>query len=121
MKVHLEKLSAVLMKARVNRGFSQSYMAHNLGISQKTYSHVESGQCKMDILRFLKIANILETHPMHIIENIISGNPVWKCIESNELLLCNEIEKLEAQISYLKSHNNFLKETVNKLIDNKER
>ncbi len=117
MIVHLEKLSTTIMKARFRKGFSQTFMAHKLGISQKSYSHIESGQCKLDLIRFLRIADYTEMHPMFIIEKIIEGTASWETIETKEAALAREIEKLEAQIVYLKSHNTFLKETVNKLLD----
>jgi transcriptional regulator with XRE-family HTH domain len=117
MKFHIEKLNTILLKARISRGFSQSFMATKLGISQKAYSYLESGHCKLDIIKFLKIAHHTEIHPMIIIEKITDGSPSWRSIDNGEKDLKNEVEKLEAQIAYLKSHNNFLKDTVVKLLD----
>jgi transcriptional regulator with XRE-family HTH domain len=117
MIVHLEKLSTTIIKARFNKGFSQTFMAHKLGISQKAYSYIESGHCRLDLIRFLKIADYTGTHPMFIIEKITEGTKSWESIQTRETALVSEIEKLEAQIVYLKSHNTFLKETVIKLLD----
>lgn len=117
MIFRLEKLSAILMKARISKGFSQTYMAHKLGISQKAYSYVETGHSKVDLIKFLRIANYTGTNPMFIIEKITKGIPLWECIEPKETALIKENANLEAQISYLKSQNLFLRETVNKLLE----
>jgi transcriptional regulator with XRE-family HTH domain len=75
MEFHSDNLSAILMKARTSKGYSQTYMAQQLRISQKAYSYLESGHCRMDIIKLLKIAHITETHPMHFIEKISKVNP----------------------------------------------
>jgi len=117
MVLHIERLSTVLLKARTRKGYSQTYLAQKLGISQKAYSYIESGHCRLEINRFLKIAHITETHPMQFIEKIIEGVPSWKGIESKDETNAKEIEKLIAQIVYLKSENLYLRGTIDKLID----
>lgn len=116
MIYHLDKLSATLMKARLSKGYSQTYMAQQLGISQKAYSYIESGHCKLEISRFLKIAELTGTHPLHFIEKIIEGVPSWESNESKETALKYEIEKLDAQIRFLKSENSFLRVTINQIL-----
>lgn len=112
-----DKLSAALMKARASKGYSQTYMARQLRISQKAYSYLEGGHCRLDITRLLKIAHLTETHPMHFIEKIIEGKPSWEIIETKEKLLNQEIEKLQALIIFLKSENLFLRATIDKILD----
>lgn len=119
MIVHREKISTILLKTRVSRGYSQTYLARKLGITQKAYSNIESGHCKLDLIRFLKIAHYTETHPIQLIEKIISGNPSWGTNDAKEKALNQDIEKLIAEIKFLKSENQFLKNTINKLLDKK--
>lgn len=117
MIFHPERISATLLKARIGKGFSQTYMAHKLGISQKVYSYLESGHCKLDIIKFLKIADFTGTHPMSIIGKITEGIPSWECIETKEIALTKENENLKNQFAILALQNSFLKETINKLLD----
>lgn len=105
------------MNARTRKGYSQTYMAHSLGISQKAYSYLESGHCKLDILKFLKIADITEMHPMHFIMKISEGAPSWENTELKKDTQNQEIERLQEQLTFLKSENSFLKSTINKILD----
>jgi DNA-binding XRE family transcriptional regulator len=116
MIFHPDKLSAILIKSRIRKGYSQTYMAQQLRISQKAYSYIESGHCRLEFIRFLKIALITETHPMHIIENICEGSPSWKSHTMKEEVMEKEIEKLDAQIIFLKSENSFLRNTIDKIL-----
>ena len=117
MIFHPEKLSSIILKARSKKGYSQIFMAKQLGISQKTYSYIESGHSMPDIIKFLKIAYHTELHPMHFIAKISEGNSAWDCGDLREIEMSKEIEKLEAHINYLKSQNIFLKETVAKQLE----
>lgn len=120
MTLHTDKLFAIIMKARIQKGYSQSFMGHKLGISQKAYSFLEAGKSKMDLTKFILIADLLEMHPMTMIEKVIQGQQSWQTIANTEERLMKEIEGLETQISYLKSHIGFLKETINKILDKQE-
>lgn len=50
-------------KFRELRGYSQDYMADQLGIVQTTYSNLESGKTEISKKRLIKITEILETTP----------------------------------------------------------
>jgi transcriptional regulator with XRE-family HTH domain len=104
------------IKARTSKGYSQTYMAQQLKISQKAYSYLESGHCRLDIIRLLKIADLTKTHPMHIIGKISEGPPSWDIIESKEILLTKEVEQLEAFIVFLKSENAYLRKAMDKIL-----
>lgn len=119
MKFNKEKLNCLILKNRVGRGYTQTYMSQELGISQKAYSYLESGRCKLDVRRFIQIAELLDIHPMELINSSTTSEFKWqKDIMDNKLK--EEIVKLKETIVYLESHNNFLKELINKLMpDNK--
>lgn len=117
MKLISSKLGATLLKTRVSKGFSQTYIAQSLLISQKTYSNIESGKCRLDLLKFLKIAECTETHPMHFIDKIIEGKPSWADNNMKEKELTLEIEKLKAENNYLKSIISFNQNTIIKKLD----
>jgi len=117
MKLISSKLGASLLKTRVSKGYSQTYVAQHLGESQKTYSNIEAGKCRLDLLKFLKIAECLEKHPMYFIDKIIEGNPAWGCIDQKEKELTKENEKLKAEITYLKSINSFNQNAIIKKLE----
>jgi transcriptional regulator with XRE-family HTH domain len=47
--------------AREKRNYSQTYLAQELGISQKAYSKIETGETKLTVDNLFKIASILES------------------------------------------------------------
>ena len=49
-----------LRKLRLWKGYSQEYMGHRLGISQRAYSKLERGETRLTIERWLKLRQILE-------------------------------------------------------------
>lgn len=120
MEFHSEKCCSQLLKARNKNGFSQLFLANKLGISQKSYSHIESGLCKIELSKFLKIAHFTDTHPMSIIDLSTLGKPTWRKAEQNHLTSEHEVEHLQSEIEYLKSQNLFLQQTINKLLEKQE-
>jgi transcriptional regulator with XRE-family HTH domain len=60
---------------RLQKNFSQEYMAFRLGISQKAYSKIEAGVTKLTVERLSEIATILEINIVCLIESTtISSN-----------------------------------------------
>jgi transcriptional regulator with XRE-family HTH domain len=49
-----------IRKARENRGFSQEYVAQQLGINQSTYGKMERDASNISVDRLYKIAEVLE-------------------------------------------------------------
>jgi transcriptional regulator with XRE-family HTH domain len=47
--------------------FSQEYMAAELGLSQRGYSKIESGQCGISVARLYQIAALLQCPPDHLL------------------------------------------------------
>lgn len=111
------RLESVLLKIRVSKGYSQTYVAQHLGVSQKVYSKIESGKCKLDLIRFLKIAECLETHPMIIINQIIQGESPWPDLELIETQHILENKKLNIENTSLKSNIAWLQHSINKKLD----
>ncbi|MCK9453431.1 MAG: helix-turn-helix domain-containing protein [Bacteroidales bacterium] len=54
-------------RIREFRNYSQEYMAEHSGISQVSYSRIESGQTKLDIQRMEQIASVLEVDPVMLL------------------------------------------------------
>lgn len=57
----------VIRSLRLKRNLSQEYLAAQLDITQKTYSRLESGQTRLTIEWLMKIADILEAHPLDLL------------------------------------------------------
>lgn len=55
-----KKLFKELQKHRLIKGYSQEYMADRLGLSQRQYSRIDNGECKLDIQRLMTICMILD-------------------------------------------------------------
>ncbi|MDY0078485.1 MAG: helix-turn-helix transcriptional regulator [Bacteroidales bacterium] len=54
------KIEHTIKRIRELRNYSQEYMAENLGISQVTYSRIETGQTQLNTRRMQQIAKVLE-------------------------------------------------------------
>lgn len=108
MKINSEKLHSIILKARNSKNFTQTNMAEILGISQKNYGYIESGRCKLSLIKFLIIADSLELNPLEII-NSMTSDVKWPDISKD---LRDEKVMLEERIKILASHNNFLQETI---------
>lgn len=65
----------IIRHIRVDKGFSQDFMAIKLEISQKTYSRIEQGSTALKLERLISIGEILEISLMDLIN-------LWK-INSN--------------------------------------
>lgn len=53
---------------RLEKGYSQTYMAFCLNISQNSYSRLETGQVELTINRVIAIAEILRVNPLELFE-----------------------------------------------------
>lgn len=54
------EITQKIKHTRQLKEFSQEYMASKLGISQRAYSKMESGEIKIDINKLQQIADVLE-------------------------------------------------------------
>lgn len=63
MKLNNDKIRII----RIQKGFSQEYIAEKLDISQPKYSRVESGNADITISVFGKLIELLEINPTDIL------------------------------------------------------
>ncbi len=106
-----------IRKVRDLRGFSQDYVAQKLGISQRTYGKLETGETKLDVPRIEKIADILEIEPFSLItfdEKMLFNNynhatqGFFSTIHTSEGIK----EVYKERIQQLENENTFLKEEI---------
>lgn len=64
MKVKHHKIREV----RLNKGYSQEFMAEVMEISQSQYSRLENGETTFDVEKLGKVIEILQVNPMDIID-----------------------------------------------------
>ena len=62
-----------IKKIREFKNYTQDYMSDKLGISQNTYSKIESGQSKLDTDRLKQISEILQVP----VESILDDTPTF--------------------------------------------
>ncbi|SHH57782.1 helix-turn-helix domain-containing protein [Sporanaerobacter acetigenes] len=57
-------MSEILKKIRIEKGYTQEYMAEKLGYKDKSgYNHLENGNVKLSVDRAIKISKILNVDP----------------------------------------------------------
>ena len=71
----IKRIISNIRNIRETKGYSQFYLATKLGISQNAYSKIELGYSSVTLDRFLKIAEILETDIIDLL-NLESKQPV---------------------------------------------
>lgn len=107
-----------IRKIREEKGLSQEYVAHELGINQSTYGKLERENCKISVDRLYKIAEILNEDITKIL-NINSKNTFNQTNQHHgygyvETLHVENKEIYEQLVKQLKEENMFLKELLNK-------
>lgn len=117
-----------IRKLRREKDFSQDYMAEVLGLSQSQYSRIENGECSVDIDKANKIAEVLESNPLDIVDfynkqefinctqsgniNTINNND----FEQERLSYQEQIKELKKDKEFLKKENVSLKSMLEKLL-----
>ena len=108
-------ISTKIRKIRELKGYSQEYIATELGISQSAYCQIEKDHKNIIIERIQKVSNILETDPIELINfnehaifnNCKKGNGVnngnyYAYSENERMLYEKSIERLEKEVDFLK-------------------
>ena len=110
------EIGVKIRKMRELRNLTQDFMAKGLGITQETYSRLETGQTKINMKRIEDIAKILDVDPLKLMnfdENFVfnncSQNQAGKIVNNYTTLATEErnfylerISTLEKEIQQLK-------------------
>lgn len=106
-----------IKKYRESKNYTQAYMAESLGISQNTYSKIESGGIKLTVDRLNKIASVLEIPVEDILSSdtqsfVFNNSSIDKFYgyietvhEDNKELVQTTINLLNDQIQHLRKEN----------------
>lgn len=105
----------LIRKLRQLKGYSQEYMAIQLGISNKTYVNIENGKSRIDLERFFRLSQIFEINPIDFLKKYLKDSkrnchfsidiPSEKDIDYYK----SDLRKKEAIIHYLESKLNINK------------
>ena len=125
-------VNEIIRKERLKKGYTQAYMAHALGITEKAYRNIESGTTQnLALKRIEEIANVLEINWLELLqqkERIIQINGDNNTNQNNqnnqnqyitlypsETSLAHENEKQAQEIVFLKKEIDFLKSEIQNL------
>jgi transcriptional regulator with XRE-family HTH domain len=90
-----------IRKIRLNKGYSQEYMAFMLDINQSTFSKIEQGNLEITVRRLYSIAEILEVNVIELLPDanrseMIELSAVTRLFLKAKLLLFNLLYKFKA-------------------------
>ncbi|HRN42306.1 MAG TPA: helix-turn-helix transcriptional regulator [Vicingus sp.] len=114
-----KNIGTKVRQLRELKGFTQEYIASQLGVSQRAYSKIETNETRLDWEKLNKIADILEMNPTDIAtfdDNLIFNN----CHQSGKFeQFINQIpekliEQYEKRITHLENEIAFLREELKK-------
>ncbi|POS01010.1 helix-turn-helix domain-containing protein [Flavobacterium croceum] len=71
----MENIIEKIKDIRKSKGYSHEYMAHKLEMSQPAYSKIEKNETVLSVDRLFKIAEILETSVIDILD--INPNTIY--------------------------------------------
>jgi transcriptional regulator with XRE-family HTH domain len=114
-----KKMGQKVRMVRKLKGFSQEYMAHALGMSQRGYSKLERDETRLDWERITQIAKLFEMEPLDLVsfdDNLIFNN----CTQSGKIInsqlhsVQNEklIAQYEERIKHLEAEVGFLRDEL---------
>lgn len=112
-------IGSKVRQLRELKGFTQEYIAAEIGISQRAYSKIENNETRLDWNKLTKIADILEMNPTDIAsfdDNLIFNN----CNQSGKFeRFINQIpekliEQYEQRIAHLENEIDFLRQELGK-------
>lgn len=66
----MNQIQHKIRSIRAQKGYSQEYMALNMGLSQKQYGRLETGESKLTIDHLGKICDILGVEPQDLFDGI---------------------------------------------------
>lgn len=120
-----------IKQKRKERGFSQDYMANQLGITTSAYSKIERGETRIDIDRLRQLSETLKTDVIDLLsdENVVIAYNGDHSVNGYNATQANHVdedqrkdwnrmfEHLEGEVTTLRQKNDQLLKLVEKLTD----
>lgn len=109
---HSTKIGNKLRQLRINKGYSQEYMAEILAVSQKTYSNMENDKTSISIEALKKIAEEYRVNILKLLsdEKIMVQQNNFLDLSSKQEIIYNHIT--DELINQLKSRIEDLKNSL---------
>ena len=109
---HSTKIGNKLRQLRINKGYSQEYMAEILAVSQKTYSNMENDKTSISIEALKKIAEEYRVDILKLLsdEKIVVQHNNFLDLSSKQEIIYNHIT--DELINQLKSRIEDLKNSL---------
>lgn len=115
------QVATKIRKIRELKGYSQQYMAEQLGITQAAYSKIESNEKSINFDKLKTIANILEINPLELLNfneqqifNNCNNNGIWGNNGNYYAYSKKEQELYESKIKHLAEEVKFLRDLLKK-------
>ncbi|HEU0226759.1 MAG TPA: helix-turn-helix transcriptional regulator [Arachidicoccus soli] len=112
----MKEIGSKIRQLRELKGYTQDYMAHQMGISQRAYSKIENNETRINWDKLTKVSEILEIKPADITnfdDNLIFNHCTQEQAGKNltinkasELLIQQfqeRIQHLEQEIEFLRN------------------
>jgi len=90
-----------IRRLRKERGYSQSYVAKKLNISQRAYSKIELNETHLNWDKINRIAEILDVDVLKLVDTNRKGQQEWDGLKNNIDLLTDLINRYEQRIDQL--------------------
>lgn len=107
-----------IKKLREERGITQETMALQLDVTQSNYGRLEKDDRRLNVVKLLKIARILDININYLFNEVMRQNGNNADSESHNLSTSNKevydilVESLRAEIHHLKEEIQFLRVIV---------
>lgn len=106
-----------IKKLREDKGITQEAMALQLDVTQSNYGRLEKDDRRLNVVKLLKIARILDVNLMYLFNGMIENTAEVPTAESglnqtNKEVYDILVESLRAEIQHLKEEVNFLRVIV---------
>lgn len=112
-------LGEKLKKARINKNFTQEYLAEVLNVSQKTYSNFENDKTKPGFSQVENIAKVLDVSVL----DFLSGDSITVNQNNNEVAIAQNYAEINTSEKLIEQYEQRLKDKdteiayLRKLID----
>ncbi|KMQ67214.1 DNA-binding protein [Chryseobacterium sp. FH2] len=99
-------LGEKLEKARINKNFTQEYLAEVLNVSQKTYSNFENDKSKPGFSQVKDIAEVLDVSAL----DFLSGDGITVNQNHNEVAIAQNYAAINASEKLIEQYEQRLKD-----------
>jgi transcriptional regulator with XRE-family HTH domain len=100
----MQQVREKIRSLRQAKGYSQECMAHLLGLTQATYSRLETGQTELSLAKLVAVARVLNANPWDLLTTEPGTPPLSAGRESLKITdLLHVIGHLEEEVRTLRA------------------